>query len=228
MREGPSAKQPPKTPLCLLFPTKHFLTPPSVSLQPEEYTAALMQREETAHMSPKERATLQKLIATRVHNNWAAIHLDMEETARNKAAGSSGKAADASKKAADVSNEKGDVSKRRARKEEGAGKAAVGGGASANGGAESRTAAGGAAANVSGSDAGASGQGGAVESGYRVLASGERVKVCWSCGKDETAAGKFKKCDACARARYCSSECSVCSTSWRDVQGCQEYNSLVF
>jgi hypothetical protein len=211
MCEGPSAKPPPKGVFVSgrLIAFTHKACPFCLLLQPEEYTVALMQREETAHMSPKERATLQQLIATRVHKDWAAIRLDMEETARNKAAGRSGEAADASKKAADVSSGKGDVSKRKGRKEEGAGKAAVGGGASPSGGAESGTAAGGAGADVSASDAGASGGGSAAESGYRVLASGERVKVCWSCGKDETAAGKFKKCDACARARYCSSECSV-------------------
>ncbi|GAQ86815.1 hypothetical protein KFL_003130040 [Klebsormidium nitens] len=46
---------------------------------------------------------------------------------------------------------------------------------------------------------------------FRTLPNGQRVRVCWepSCGKDEATAGKFKRCNACAKARYCSRDCQL-------------------
>lgn len=43
---------------------------------------------------------------------------------------------------------------------------------------------------------------------FKTLPNGVCVRVCWepSCGKDEATGGKFKRCNACAKARYCSRE----------------------
>lgn len=171
----------------------------------------------TSGMSPADRVVIERLLGAKMAEKWPEMQASARPdtpAARDKAPGANAKPSGTAVRAggasgqadgktgragaeADVSRRKDDANGTR----EGAAKGAAGARTAPSHGEE-----GGTVGRAHSDDEAAASEGGGGEGGCREGPGGERMKVCWSCGKDETEAGKFKKCDACARARYCSRE----------------------